>query len=239
MKIIDAFIALDELDMIQCRMAELADWSPVHIALEAAWTHQGNPNEFKIGPANIEGLFVYQVNETVPRDSQFAVERFYRDLLMNAIREFANPQPDDLVLICDVDEIIRGSAIPKIAEATTSGPHALDLRLHRYSSEWVEMERWDHNAFAARWQDLVSSPSLSRLRNRPSKSTRLPVVSDSGWHLSYWGGVERFQRKLDTFAHDELKHLIPKANNLVNNGINVHGSMMLPWDGSDMPKGLK
>ena len=223
--------------MIQCRMAELADWSPVHVALEAAWTHQGNPSEFQIGPANIDGLFVYQVTEVVPRDGQFTVEWFYRDKLMEAIQEYADPQPDDLVFIVDVDEIVRSSAVPAIIEATESGPHTLDLRLHRYSAEWVEVERWDKNAFAARWRDLVNEPSLSRLRNRPANEA-LPIVPDAGWHLSYWGGANRLERKINTFAHDELKNMIPKADRLVEKGINVHGSPMILWDGSDMPKGL-
>ena len=40
------------------------------------------------------------------------------------------------------------------------------------------------------------------------------------------------------FLHDELKYLHPQVDELIENGINVHGGQMLPWDGSDMPKGI-
>ena len=47
------------------------------------------------------------------------------------------------------------------------------------------------------------------------------VITNGGWHLSYWGNVEQIRYKIETFAHQELNqdqfktddHILAKVKN--------------------------
>ncbi len=39
---------------------------------------------------------------------------------------------------------------------------------------------------------------------RDKRWGEMHLLRESGWHLTYWGGVEKVQEKITNFAHQEL-----------------------------------
>jgi hypothetical protein len=199
MKVIDYFPFFDELDMLEARLTELDGVVDRFVAVEATTTHRGEPKPAYLELhasrfARFSDRLVRLVVEPPDTDDPWVRERYQRDQAASAL---ADAEPDDLVLSCDVDEIVRRDSLAAIAEATRGGPVCLGMAYHCFSLRLLDPTRtWLHpKAFRAK--DLPAS--LSELRLRPG----LPVVPDAGWHLSWFGDDERLVRKVKSFAHAE------------------------------------
>lgn len=127
--------------------------------------------------------------------------------------------PDDLVLLCDADEIVDPRQLDAILDATATGPVKLAMDLYYYGTRYRQPWPWTHGA-ACRARDLPSYPSAAlRL------VSRFPVVPNAGWHVSWLGGAEAIGAKTAAFAHAEFD--TPDARSAVigfaEQGLDVHG----------------
>lgn len=237
--IFDLFPVYNEIDLVKVRMAELADVADVrHVAMEARQTHQGSPKARYVADARAKDpalqtprLALCQISDFPEGFGAWEREREQRDRLLGSLTGVAD---DDLVLSCDVDEIVRASDLERIWTATERGPVKLGLRFHCYSKAWFDPIDWRHAA-AFRWRDRPESLSALRL------DFRLPVVANCGWHLSWWGGADQARRKLSAFAHTEHNTAEKRAHadDMILHGVSIHGYVLertpAEWD---WPKGL-
>ena len=100
----------------------------------------------------------------------------------------------DLILISDVDEIVRGSDVRRLKEKT-----AAELRFYRYEWNRRAEEEWWVGPVAVRYEYLAKrSPQEVRDRRHEYR-----VVKDAGWHFSSMGGLDAWRYKLESFAHVE------------------------------------
>lgn len=237
--IFDLFPVWNEIALVKVRMTELAGIDDVrHVGLEARQTYQGGGKALYVKQARqsdpelqSDRLLLAALDEFPDGAGTWDRERYQRDQLPGALHSVAD---DDLVLSCDVDEIVRASDIPRIMAATRSGPVKLGLRFHCYSRAWFDPIDWRHAA-AFRWRDRPESLSALRL------DFARPVVRDCGWHLSWWGDAEQARRKLDAFAHTEhnTEEKRGHAEEMILHGISIHGYVLErtppEWD---WPRGL-
>lgn len=161
------------------------------VAFRGDRTHRGTPLPDDL-PDPPDGVEVVRV--TLDAGSDWGREEQQRDavvLLKPAM------EPDDLVLLCDADEIVDPRRLDAILDATVNGPARLSMGLWMCGTRWRNKRPWTHPV-ACRARDLPPHPS-QRLRLGPV--TR--VVPDAGWHLSYLGTDEDVDAKLKAFAHSE------------------------------------
>lgn len=234
MRIFDCFIAVAERDMIACRQAELAGRDATHVAVESDTDHRGQPKACYLTRDPMPGVDAHCVEVNGTR-STWEHERTQRDLIIEVLAEYHHPAPDDLVIAGDVDEIVRGSAVDRIAAATVYQPHKLGMRLHIWSARWAFAGEWT-SAVAFRWHHRPRS--VTDLRGtRPQLET--PVVDGAGWHLSWFGDSATRHWKLSHFTHNELDTPAHHArlDQLDGEGVDINGYRLRAWDGSDLPKG--
>lgn len=171
-------------------------WADVHdvdltyapVALVGDRTHRGIP-------LPIPNLPVELVLVTLDADGDWGREAQQRDAVRQVLPSM---YPDDLMLLCDADELVDPQALPRILEATEHGPVKLRMAHYMCGTRWRHRDWWRHGA-ACRARDLPEHPTADLRMN-----FALPKVPDAGWHLTYMGTDEDVDLKLSAFAHAEL-----------------------------------
>lgn len=234
MRIFDCFPVVDGTEMIRARVYELRRIPEVvHLAIELNLHHRGQEKPFHIYdsflPFEPEMWRLRDIRRYAePSEDPWVVERHHREAILEEL-EYFKPLPYDLVLVSDVDEIVRADALLAIAQETLAGPVRLGMRMHYYSFQWHDPNGWA-KATAFRWADRPETLESLRMGDAP-------VVPNAGWHLSYFMDADRIHEKLRTFAHSEYD--TPEAHGRVDQmlqqGIDIHGKILDRWDGSDVP----
>ncbi|MFS8563822.1 MAG: hypothetical protein LVR00_05710 [Rhabdochlamydiaceae bacterium] len=135
-------------------------------------------------------------------------EAFQRNQIMRGLKDCV---PEDIVFISDVDEIVRGSVIPKIVQLISSHEEEVvvcDQPIYRFYLNVKDPCIWVGTC-ATTFQYLskigpeelrVGSDGLSV--NGDIKLL-YPCIPDAGWHFTSIGGLKVQIEKLEAFSHQE------------------------------------
>lgn len=226
----DTFLFCDELDMLECRLSHMQEWPSVtHVLVESPLDHQGNPkplwyadNKERFAPW--KDRIVHLVAEVPTREQvpdPWVRERLQRGQVRTGLAE---ADLDDLVLLCDVDEIPS----PRVLGITPDDAAALSMRLAMFAVDWVYPEE-TRIAIAGVWRNL-SRHEFWRIRDNGFRSWT-QNFSGCGWHFTWLGGPDAIRRKATQFCHLELRDMIVTANErgeLYEQGMTWHGMGAYP-----------
>jgi beta-1,4-mannosyl-glycoprotein beta-1,4-N-acetylglucosaminyltransferase len=221
-KIIDTFPIHDELDLLECRLTEIAESVDYVIAVEADVTHQDRPKPFYLSE-NLDRFTAWKDKLIVVRatglptladdDNAWARELAQRGYVAEGLVR-CDAANDDIILHSDVDEIPTAIAArnvrPKPGWFVT-----FNQRLHCFAVDWLHPEPW-FGTVAARVDTVAGLIPNGRMnpfalmrdkRNRfdqPGWRVQPDPLFDAGWHLSWLGGQEAAFKKLGSFCHPEV-----------------------------------
>lgn len=238
-RIWDCVTYFDELDHLQARFEMLDGLVAGHIVCEGTHTHQGDPKHPRAaGSSWLPGNAIMCLADLSGYSEPWDREHAQRDFIGTYVQALTGDvfEPDDILMVCDVDEHVNPEAVPFLAAATEPGPVFLRMRMCYYGLAWEHDTPmgWCHPR-ALRVRDLPRS--LSALRE--SEVTR--GVWGAGWHVSYTGGPERRAAKLRAYAHAEQNN--PDTHALIatahETGIGPNGETLTPLtDHSGIPEAL-
>jgi hypothetical protein len=214
--IVDAFIARDEVEMLELRCRTLADVVDAHVAVVSPLTHQGEPAP-PMSPGVFaqpwaDALYEYRIEDAPPKlrhserggvataDYQ-RIERWHRDFIRVACRDLFGHVADDTIMVSDVDEIPAPAAVKGLEGRVTNG--WVVFRQQFYSTDLCHVHP------APYWPGTTAS--LGRMLEpqsmRDQRGDLARRISDEweGWHFSWFGTDVERQIKLDTFSHAELR----------------------------------
>lgn len=160
------------------------------VALVGDRTHRGDP----LPMADVPDGIWWPTIVTLDAGTDWEREQQQRDAVRSLLPMMA---PNDLVLLCDADEVVDPQALAAIAAATAPGPAKLRMAMYCCGTRWRHRDWWRHGA-ACRARDLPEHPSADLRQN-----FTLPKVPEAGWHLTYYGTDEDVDLKLSAFAHVE------------------------------------
>lgn len=236
MKAYDLVPFFNEVDILRARIALLDGHVDRHIVMEALQTHQGDPK-----PLHLDGVdlpthvhrFTADLSGGEGDKANWRRERQQRDALSPAATA-AGVVPGDLVLSCDVDELVNPAALPAIIEATERGPVRLGMRMLYYGFDWENPAGWAH-PMAFRWGSQGHALSAWRTHGK------YPVLPGCGWHVSYWGGVQRRRTKVEAFAHRENRapDVWARIETGDETGIGPNGEKLTRVDPATIPDALR
>lgn len=220
MKIFDCFTYFNEEQMLKIRLHELYSCVDSFVIVEASKTFTGNSKPFYLEDIGewINPFLdkIIKIKVDFPKDEMTSWEReyFQRNAIMDGL-SFA--KKNDIILISDVDEIIKSSVIQELKNIKK--PVALDNRQYFWNFNWQVPDHCNQTArpVALKYSELK--------KNSPQKMREalLPRIPNAGWHFSYFSDINNIIYKIESFAHteyneDEYKSL-ETIKHRIENGI--------------------
>ena len=214
-KVVDCFIFYNELELLKYRLTILNDHVDYFIIAEATHTHIG-----KEKPLNFEKnkkmfsefmhKIIYVVVDDFPhkypdcdieKGQQWKNEKFQRCCIRRGIDSIKDElEPEDIVLINDLDEIADPTMIQKAVNYEIDITfNILEMDFYYYNLNTQLDHKW--------WQSKVMTyGKLLELKltcDEVRFGNWLPIVHKGGWHLSYFGDANFISNKLQNFTHQE------------------------------------
>jgi Glycosyltransferase family 17 len=232
------FMLRDELDMLECQLTEHYDNVHRFVVVEAPVIHQGgrpkplhydnNKSRFAAWSDKI----IHVVADYLPTDEQLGAltadqkyhanwtrERMQRDAAMAAFMPFTDP--DDIVIVSDIDEIPAPAAIAARPAPFLGG----NLYLRFAAVDW--------DGTPGVMQVLARAGAIGSIDRLRQLRESFPVLDRAGWHYSWFGGQQAIDEKLDSFCHTEVIAGGKRAN--AANVMYRYGMGELPADGTIRP----
>jgi len=185
--IYDTFLYDGEFEMLALRLKTLRGVVDKHIAVCGYRTFRGDEKGYPL--VSLDDRLIYAFLPLPKFANPWQSEAWHRDF---TITKMPFLEPEDIVLVGDVDEI------PDPEYITHAGTHMMDF--YSYSPQFRKPGYWP-GTVGIRGEDILSgkiTPSIAR-----EKKYDYELVI-SGWHLSYFFMTpEQIARKIKSFSHSE------------------------------------
>lgn len=203
--IVDCFPFFNELDMLQRHLDHYRDFVDCTVISESPYTFSGNPKPlyFHENRKNFMGYKrsnnIVWTKYTPKREPDAWMREFgQRDKAHEAIAWSTG----DFALINDVDEFVNLETLERVVEGLK--------QLEEAASPVCFIQEHYQGSFRFKLDEPWPGTVIVPLRTMKYKFStyrdnraRLPLVQNGGWHLSYFGGVERIQQKIKAYSHLE------------------------------------
>ena len=214
-KIYDCFTFYNELDLLELRFEELYDHVDHFVIVEANRTFQNNPKPFyfmqnlKRFEPYLDKVIHYTVADMPESTDAWGRERYQRDAIVRAV---VDANDNDIIIVSDLDEIIRPSTVDAMREDTDTMIWGLRMPLFYFKFNYMltttdsTYTTW---GMACRKQLLNSAEDLRRNRFSLNsfalnyKENGIHMMEHAGWQFSYLGDTEFAKSKIQSFAHVE------------------------------------
>lgn len=214
--IYDCFLFFNELDLLELRLNELDDLVDKFVILESTETfskkkkklyYEENKEKF----SKFKDKIIHVVVDDSPKKSEtksesenrWAVEHFQRNCIERGLHDC---NPEDIILISDIDEIPRKSAIESAVKILNDNKMSIVSFRQRFFYYYLNglcvegnlLSPW-YGTTACRHEGFIGAEKM-----RMTKGRNKNVVDDAGWHFSYLGGLEKIVYKIESFSHSEF-----------------------------------
>lgn len=228
-KLYDCFTFFNELDLLRIRLAEHDSAVDYFVLVEATYTHQNRTKPLYFSENKpLFGPYLHKIIHVVVDDKPqeyekqtnktWLLENYQRNAI---IRGLQNADANDLILISDIDEIIKkevlteakfknGSAVfglkhyAYFANAIVGKPikpkykwfrHFLKSYYHKY----LIKKYW----FGPAMVEYKNMSSAQQVRNnRENLAAAYYIYTNCGWHFSYLGGTDKIIEKLNALNEE-------------------------------------
>ena len=218
-RLFDCFPFFNEVDLLELRLEQHYPHVDFIVLAEATRTFSGLPKplyykESKSRFQRFSDKIIHVIIEDdVNSTNAWKREKFQRDAIA---RGLSGAVQDDVILLSDVDEILRDSAIRnlRITPIERGEVQCFELRWYQHYFNLKLPEMWLRNGpRAAIWGDIPNMSSLRAVKGPADKypreiarqlmaslSMRRPIhrriERDAGWHFSWLGGADSVAEKV-------------------------------------------
>jgi beta-1,4-mannosyl-glycoprotein beta-1,4-N-acetylglucosaminyltransferase len=227
MQIIDACVFFNEIHTLKLRLGLLYEKVDVFVICESNVTFTGKHKKYnfiehknEFSPYMDKIIFIqYEPDisslnfsekdtEYTPTSAPWIVEQGQRNFLSSVLTTY---NPEDIAIVCDVDEIWS----PNLSDFIRSGQIShelarLEMQFYYYYLNCIGVGQnnsiWTH-PFFSKISQIMLNPDVNQIRIKAS----LPVIENAGWHFSSLGGAKKISEKISAFSHQEIN--TPEINN--------------------------
>ena len=231
MKIYDCFTFFNELELLELRLASLYDVVDRFVIVEADKTHANVPKPFNFYE-HIHDYEPYLPKISYLMDTSvveykgagdWSIENNQRN---NIAKGLTDAEPDDLIMISDLDEIPNPAIVKTIRESFTDQTKFVDfiafydttpftknqlvpfhsgMRINNFLDLSPVGCQQRFHSYYFDWvnRDLPwSGTVIGKFKHMTSPQAfrdsriTLPRILDGGWHFSSMGGIEKFWQKV-------------------------------------------
>jgi len=215
-KIYDAFLFYNEFEVLEIKLNELYNHVDYFVLVECNETFRGDPKPLYFDENKqrfskfLDKIIHVVVTERFKHKNPWKREAYQRNQILQGLMSCHD---DDIVIIEDVDEIIRASKLPEIITSLLANrqlyvpciqtiyTYFLNRCGHpqRYNYASGDFVNWTGSVVAKYKVVKRRSPQGIRTERYAKKP-----ISDAGWHFSCMGGIDKVRLKLESFSHYEL-----------------------------------
>lgn len=208
-KIYDCFPFFNELELLDIRLNELYNYVDKFVLVEWTETHRGNPKplyyeENKERYHKFSDKIIHIVlTEHIEAENPWTRENFQRQQIMRGLSEC---QPDDIVMISDLDEIVRAtslSSIVRLLQVEKKEAIGCAQTMYRFFLNVRDPAIWYGTVVTTYGYIMNGHSNLTQVRLAHQWTKSYPIVPNSGWHFTWMGGLDRVIQKMESFAHRE------------------------------------
>lgn len=229
-KIYDCFCYFNEDMLLKLRLETLWDSVDFFVISEASYTHAGNTRETVFDIANFskyaEKIRYLRLDQRPDGENDFwKNENFIRNNLVNGLYD---AEPDDWIIISDLDEIPNPEVINQYQPSSLRGDFIQryysyflnnywlgdvdsDDRLKANSNAWygskITTYRYFMNFFggnASNVRSYKSSGPLRALKRTWFKKFNVQTITNGGWHFTWIFTIDDIIKKIESTAHQEF-----------------------------------
>jgi beta-1,4-mannosyl-glycoprotein beta-1,4-N-acetylglucosaminyltransferase len=182
-------------------------------------------------PQNIDEKILNAIYKDIDSSPHFNKEKefwwgndfFQRECIRRALA-VAQPAPDDLILISDVDEIPNPETLEGIKKEITP-TSLICFNQHEFcyyfnyfhNSEWIGSCCFLYGEFAD-----VSLNSI-RFSSKREEGFSPQIKSNGGWHFTSLGNIEIIKKKIRSWSHKELneKYILDSVEYNITHGYDI------------------
>lgn len=217
-KVVNCFLFYNELDLLKFRLKELTEVVDYFILVESKYTHSGdekplyyNDNKHLFTEYNHKIIhIIHDHNASKECGNAWANEHEQRFYSKYGIEQL-NLNDDDIVILSDLDEITDSNTLNEYKKTGLSNEiYCFEQDTYYYNihnklqQKWYQSKMMNYKVYLTRSETIQAVNELIRPPNCLYQTTGCRIVERGGWHLSYFGGVEKIKNKIKHFAHQEL-----------------------------------
>ncbi len=235
-KIYDAFLFFNELELLEIRMNILDPYVDYFVIIECMETFSGKPKklyfeENKERFQKFSHKIIHRVVEAKDFPDFWTRESWQRESIKDAL---SNARDNDFCFVSDIDEIWNPETIVDFRENSI---YKFRQKMYAYYLNNRSSEKWA-GTFAAKW-GVIKNRGLNDMRD--AAKTNYTYVKNGGWHFTNQGGAERIKTKIESYSHSEFDTLEVKSDieNKISENKDFVGRRFSFWiDERDLPKYL-
>ncbi len=203
-KIYDCVLFFNEPELLEIRLNELYDHVDKFVVVETIENFQGKlkplyfeENRHLFKKFNDKIIHIV-LKERVNTSDPWERKAFQRNQILRGLKECAN---HDIVLLSDMDEIVKASKLKEIKEPLLKGKHDVVCTKQRKFSYFLNRyEMMDYGTVATTY-GYLSTITPQQLRRRKKRGFH---IEDAGWHFKFVGGIQRVLSQIaaSTYAHN-------------------------------------
>jgi hypothetical protein len=252
--IVDCFSFFNEYDVLEGRLEYLYPTVDYFVIVESDRTHTGKPKPLNFSnnisryskyldkilyfPYTSKPIEFYETEaagDTVFSPSML-MDHAQRNHMSKALKLFG---PEVFVMISDLDEIPSRRAINYAANNLRVNLPAIGFiqDMFYYNLNQKQVTPWVGTIMTTNRMISEKNPQWFR-----EARWTLPHVGNAGWHISYWGDIEKIQYKIENFAHQELNSETNSNPSVIlqriQQGLDLFGrenNQFVPVDRSTLP----
>lgn len=214
MKIYDCFPFYNELDLLELRLTELYDHVDHFVLVEGSTTFTSIPKPYYFEENKVRyekwlDKIIHIKVDDMPRNADAWVNDIFQRNQIN--RGIVDAADDDIIIVSDLDEILRPSAVKSLRNDTATDLWGFRMPLFNFKFNYMmtTADKYGVWAMATRKKYMVPADELRfqrfQLVNFPYgyKDQRIRLVEHGGWQWTYFGDRDFAVNKIKSFAHTE------------------------------------
>lgn len=251
MKIYDCFMFMNELDILEIRLAELYNVVDHFVIVEYGLTHRGNPKPFVLPahwsrfapwadkiryiqihdhPFEAHEFTRYCAWKGLDITSAWSREHFQRSCIQRGLWD---AQPNDWIMISDCDEIIRPYFVQQLRTVGHNAPVVFNMPMFYFKFNYLSLGDWWCLPVAMPRSQIIDPQDARVLLADPQMIHPNTVgLYHAGWHFSYLNDEDWIKYKMQNFAHAEHDNKDTLArvnvNNLISKRSSLYGGQWTP-----------
>ena len=209
--IYDCFMYFDEDMLLDLRLNIMNEFVDFFVIVESKYTHQGKVKDKKLNLSDFKKFkdkIIHIYNESKFENyNSWEKENFQRNLIMEGINK---AQPDDYILISDLDEIPNPKKLKNIYKHKYSVFNQ-SVFYYKFNLKNISETNW-YGTRCCKKKYLISPQKLrnEKIKNYPFWrldkicKKKFNIIEDGGWHFKYIKTLSDIKKKIKSFAHKEF-----------------------------------